>query len=76
MWYFVQGIVFFGIVWLLQSLGIPRQAPLWIVGAAGALWVTTVYNSVVRARELRREGRGWLRKWAIEVWKAEQFLPR
>ena len=78
MWYVLQIVVFIAVVWYLRALGdtisLPA-APLWIVGAAAALWVTAVINSITRARELRREGRGWLRKWGKEVWAAEAMLP-
>jgi hypothetical protein len=76
MWYVVQICVFIAVIWFLQDyLGLPRQTPLWIVGAAAALWVTVVINSISRARELRATGRGWLWKWAKEVWAAEDMLP-
>jgi len=43
MWYVVQIGVFIAVVWFLQDyLGLPKEAPLWIVGAASALWATVV----------------------------------
>jgi hypothetical protein len=76
MWYAIQIGVFIAVVWFLQDyLGLPRQAPLWIMGAAAALFVTVLANSIVRARELRTEGPGWLKRWAKEVWAAEHSLP-
>jgi hypothetical protein len=71
MWYLIQASVAFAVIWLLHALGIPRQAPTWIFGIAAALWITVVWNSMIRARELRRQGSGWFARWCREVWAAE-----